>query len=245
MIYGGLDRMEREDVRRIIERELPALMQQDAQIRAWIRDLIRQYAPEREETESRFDRLLAELRAMREESERRWEEQNRKWEEQNRKWEEQNRKWEENQQQIREILAAIKRVDYRIERTIGALGARWGLSSEATFRKALRAILEESFGVTVERVEFWDEAGEVFGRPDQVELDVIIRDGQILVCELKSSASRSDVYSFERKVRLYEKRTGQQARRMILISPMVDERARQVAADLGIEVYSDAADVTP
>lgn len=66
---------------------------------------------------------------------------------------------------------------------MGILGARWGVSSEAAFRNALAGILGKSFGVKVERVEYKDEGGEVFGHPDMVELDVLIRDGEVLVCE--------------------------------------------------------------
>lgn len=130
-----------------------------------------------------------------------------------------------------------------MERRLSALGARWGTSSEKAFRDALAGILSESFGVTVERVQYKDESGEVFGRPDQVELDVIIRDGEVLVCELKSSVSRSDVYTFERKVRSYEKRFGRKVNRLLLISPMIREEDKQLANSLGMEVYADADEV--
>lgn len=50
-------------------------------------------------------------------------------------------------------------------------------------------------------------------------------------------------YIFERRARFYEKRYGRQASRLLVISPMVDARARTVAERLGIEVYSDAVDV--
>ncbi|MCS7248342.1 MAG: DUF3782 domain-containing protein [Anaerolineales bacterium] len=275
-----------ENIREIIQRELPALVMKDPQIRDWVWHLIHEYAPSRAESESRFEQMLAEIRAMREESERKWEENQRKWEENQRrweenqrrleamreefqremramreeserKWEENQRKWEENQRKweesqlrwqenqrlIWELLERIDRVDRRIDRTIGALGARWGVSTEASFRNALRAILEESFGVKVEWVEYRDESGEVFGRPDQVELDVIIRNGQVLVCEIKSAASRSEIYTFERKVRSYEKRTGRKVDRMLLISPMILEKDKELARELGIEVYSDAEEV--
>jgi len=33
----------------------------------------------------------------------------------------------------------------------------------------------------------YDEQGEVFGHPDQIELDIIIKNGLLLICELKSS----------------------------------------------------------
>jgi hypothetical protein len=162
------------------------------------------------------------------------------------------RRWEENQRQIRALMEEIQRqgkeiqrVDRRIEQTVGALGARWGIMSEDAFRNALRGILEENFGVKVERVQYKDESGEVFGRPDQVELDVVIYNGQMLVCEIKASVSRADVYTFERKVRSYEKRVGRKADRAILISPVIYEKDAELARTLGIEVYTSAEDVRP
>ncbi|MCX7680998.1 MAG: DUF3782 domain-containing protein, partial [Anaerolineae bacterium] len=185
-----------------------------------------------------------------------WEEQNRKWEanqqelramreEQNRKWEEQNRKWEENQQAIRRMLKEIHDLNRKHDATIGALGARWGLHSEESFRNALKSILEESFGVKVVNVVEYDETGEVFGRPDQVELDLVIKDGVFIICEISSSMSRADMYTFERKARFYEKRHQRKADRLMVISPMVSPRAQAVAQKLGIEVYTHAEATAP
>ncbi len=74
---------------------------------------------------------------------------------------------------------------------IGALGSRWGLHSEASFRNALKGILQDSFGVEVLNINDFDafgtlraRTGEVFGRPDQVEIDVIIKNGMVIVREL-------------------------------------------------------------
>jgi len=106
-------------------------------------------------------------------------------------------------------------------------------------------ILEESFSVQVVNVTDYDDQGEVFDRPDQVELDVIIKDGLLIVCEIKSSMSKSDMYTLERKVRFYEKRHGRQVTRRLVISPMVDPKAQVVAEQLGIAVYTHATDVDP
>ena len=57
--------------------------------------------------------------------------------------------------------------------------------------------------------------------------------------------SKSDVYIFERKVRYYEKEHGKSCDRMIIISPMVDDRAKRVAEELNIEVYSYAGNFRP
>ena len=85
----------------------------------------------------------------------------------------------------------------------------------------------------------------MFGRPDQVELDIIIKDSLLIICEIKSSMSKSEMYTFERKVRFYEQRHNRQASKMLVISPMVDDRARTVAEKLDIQVYSYAQDVDP
>ncbi len=156
------------------------------------------------------------------------------------RWDEKNRKWDENQKVINQMLQEIQGLSRKRDSTIGALGARWGLYTEQSFRNALKAILEESFDVEVRNVTEFDEAGYVFGHPDQVELDIIIKDGVLIICEIKSSMSRSDMYTFDRKVEFYEQGHQQKATRKLVISPMVDEYAQRVAEKLGIEVYSYA-----
>ncbi len=130
-----------------------------------------------------------------------------------------------------------------MERRIGAMGARWGMRSERSFRNALAGILENSFGVEVKNIREYDADGTVFGRPDQIELDIIIKNSTLLICELKSSMSKSDVVIFERKARFYEARHGRKADRLIVISPMIDPKAQRAADELGIETYSDSEDV--
>ena len=157
--------------------------------------------------------------------------------------EEQNRKWEANQEELRRLHEEIMAQAKKYDRSIGALGARWGLQSEKAFRDALAGILEESFGVQVINVNEYDDQGVVFGRPEQVELDVIIKDGLLLICELKSWIDKAGMYIFERKARFYEKRHQRQANRLIVISPMIDALAYKVAERLGIETYGDSTEV--
>jgi len=313
--------MEEQEIKAIITRELPSILRSDGELRAFVLESVTNYFAGKQETESRFDRILEELRRDREEQSRKWEEnnrkweehqkeqnrkweeqnrkwdehqkeQNRKWEEQDRKWEEQNRKWDENQKQLNQIISSVRRLDGVVEElqrdreennrkweeqdrkweeqnrkwdenqkqlnqiissvqtlsrkhdaTIGALGARWGLYSEESFRKALKGILEDSFGVEVINVTEYDHDGEVFGRPDQIELDLLIKNGLLIICEIKSSMSKADMYLFERKVRFYESRHSRSANRKLAISPMVHPRAKEVANNLGIEVYSYGEDV--
>ena len=76
-----------------------------------------------------------------------------------------------------------------------------------------------------------------------MELDVIIKNGLLIICELKSSIDKAGMYSFERKARFYEKRHGRKASRLLVISPMIDARAKKVAERLGIETFGDSLDV--
>ena len=246
--------MNAESLKEAIRRELPEFLRTDPDLRAYILELTRQEYAGRVETQDRFYELLAELRRDREERAREWkeyqDEQNRKWDEQNNKWneqssrwDEQNRRWDEAGQRFDRLHDEIMAQAKKFDRSIGALGARWGLQSEKAFRDALAGILEESFGVQVVNVNEYDDQGVVFGRPEQVELDLIVRNGLLLICELKSSIDKAGMYIFERKARFYEQRHQRTANRLIVISPMIDARARKVAERLGIETYGDSTEV--
>ncbi|PNJ92740.1 DUF3782 domain-containing protein, partial [Cylindrospermopsis raciborskii] len=114
---------------------------------------------DREEQARKWDEQNRKFDAFQAEQAQKWDEQNRKfdafqaeqaqkWDEQNRKWDEQNRKWEENTQRLDRIeaqnsatLEEIQKANRRYESAIGAIGSRWGLYSEASFRNGLKAIL--------------------------------------------------------------------------------------------------------
>ena len=135
-------------------------------------------------------------------------------------------------------LEEIKKIsrDY-YDSSNAALCVKFGLDSEDTFHQALTEILAETFGVEVTSVTEYDETGEVFGRPEQIELDLIIQNGFLIICEIQSSVSKADIYTFEKKVRFYQERHHQTANRKIIISPIVYSRALEIGQKLNIEVY--------
>jgi len=227
-------------IRDIILAELPEFFRKDRQVREYILEITRNQYVDKAKTEDRIERILEELRIDREKQDKKWETWERKWAE-NQK--ENKEKWEENQKVINQMLAEIKGLGRKYDSTIGAMGSRWGIQTEKAFRDALRSILEDSFGVKVEQYLDWDEEGTVFGEPDQVELDVIIHNGTLILCEIKSSMNKSDMYLFWRKKKFYENRHEKKADRVIVISPMVDRRAVPTAQKLGIEVFGYAEEV--
>jgi hypothetical protein len=232
--------MTTEALKEQIRRELPEWLRTDPELRNFVLQLTGERFADKQQTEDRFETMLAELARDREFQERKWEARERKWDEHITAWQQQQEKvWAE----FRLIHEENHARDLRYDRSIGALGSRWGMQSERAFRDALAAILEKSFDVKVLNINEFDDSGEVFGRPEQVELDIIIKNGLLIACELKSSIDKAGMYIFERKVRYYEKRHGRRASRMMVISPMIDARAKTVADRLGIETYGDSLDV--
>lgn len=231
-----------------IIKELPKLLQEDENFKREFIQIFSPYFAEKEKTEDRFNILLEEIRNLRKESEERWEEHKRVLEEHSKILKEHSKILKEHSEILeehskklefltQELIALRKRQDVQI----GALGARWGIKSERSFRNALKGLLEESFPVRVERYETTDLEGEVFeGHPgSKIEFDLIIRDGEIIVAELKSSISAADVLLFEKKVKFFEKKEGKKVSKKIIISPMIDPLALEFCKKLGITAYTD------
>ena len=155
---------------------------------------------------------------------------------------------------LKEVLERLEKVEKRIEehskriedlsKVIAAIGARWGVLSESAFREGMRRIVQDILGVAkVDKWVYFDSEGFVFGRPSVVEVDLVIKDGEHMLIEVKSSVSRGDVLELVRIGELYEKVTGVKPRLMI-VSPFVDEKARQLASEFGIAVSEGKVDAT-
>jgi hypothetical protein len=120
---------------------------------------------------------------------------------------------------------------------LDALGSRWGLMSENTFREGLKGILEEYFNAKVEKWIYKDDEGFVFGYPSIVDVDLVIRDGERLLVEVKSHVRKSDVGVLLRKGKLYEK-VNKIKPRLAILTSYIDDDARKDAKELKIEIYS-------
>ena len=223
----------------------------------------------REESEQRWAEFRQEMEALREESNRLREESEQRWvefrqemealrEESNRLREESEQRWvefrqemealrEESNQLREESRASRAYLDDELRRfhhTVQGLGARWGLQSEEAFRNGLAAILTDELGFQVERYEGYDDSGSVFGQPEQVEMDVIIRNSSVIAIEIKSSVSRGDLALFQRKVAFFEQTENVTVNRRFFISPFVDPNAVELAAAMDIELYTHSLDIT-
>lgn len=148
------------------------------------------------------------------------------------------------EEELKKLAEAQNRFQRSFDSKIGALESRWGVYSERTFRNAMREMLGE-VGFEVERYLRFDEEGAVFGRPDQVELDVVVKDGKLMILEIKSSLSWEEVYTFQKKVEFYESQEGKKADRKIIVAPFVEgERPFDLALKLGIEIFTSVDDLS-
>ena len=134
--------MTTQEIKQVIKNELPKLLEKNPKMRQWVLELTETHYVRREENAQRFEQLLEELRQDRKAQQAQWDEENKKWDEENKKWDEENKKWDENQKMLNRILDRLERMETKHDSHIGALGARWGLSSEASFRNGLKGILD-------------------------------------------------------------------------------------------------------
>jgi hypothetical protein len=184
-----------------------------------------------EEILKRLDRNEQELVRLREDMAKMFE----KHEERFAKFEEEIRRIWQEIAKLREDM--VKGFD-AMNRRISALGARWGLESEEAFREGLRGILEKELGLKVERWTAFDETGSVFGHPSQVEVDVAVSNGKVMLIEVSSHVKQADVAALVKKAELYERITGRRPDRLIVVTPFVEERAMEAALKLGVENYT-------
>jgi hypothetical protein len=68
---------------------------------------------------------------------------------------------------------------------------------------------------------------------------VVIKNGKVIVIEIKSALDKGSVYQFVRKVEFYARKTGRQIDRKLIVTPYAEPRAPDVARKLGIEVCTD------
>jgi hypothetical protein len=117
----------------------------------------------------------------------------------------------------------LARLERRLVTLINGLGARWGLVNEEAFREGIREILREA-GWEVEAVVLKDEEGYVYGSPSDVEYDVTIKDGAVMIVEITASLRRSDIQVLVRKRELFERLRNTKVGLHYVVTPFISDR---------------------
>ncbi len=156
---------------------------------------------------------------------------------------------EERQQRLEERFASLEErqrleremVDSR--RVLSVIGHRFGVLSEAGFGEAMKGVVEEIFGVAeVDRWVYRDEVGVVYGSPAVVEVDVLVKDGENILLEVKSRVCKGDVSILARKGELYEKVTKVKPR-LAIIGGFIDRDAYVLAKRVNVEIKPISEDL--
>ena len=196
-----------EDLIELFSRRLPDLLERRPDLEPTIFQAFLKTFARREEVAL----VLTELRALRTEVDRRFEQV--------------DRRFERSERLMQEFRAEVAARFEDVQRAIDRLGARWGIRNESLFRQTMAAVLEQSFGVSVEQRTI---AGEQF--------DILIYDHQHLLIEIAASVGRTIQARLERKRRLYEESTGVRPARVILATASIHSRRAHELRQIGIEV---------
>ena len=219
-----------------LKSEILRLLKEDEEFRYAVAGLIGL-----EEILKRLDRHEAQLVKLREDMNKLREDMNKGFrrydEELARLREDMNKGFRRYDEELARLREDMNKGFELLRRHIDALGARWGLLAEESFRAGMVGVVERYFGGRVERWTHYDEEGFVFGFPSLVEVDMVISDKEHILVEIKSSVSKADVYEFWRVGQLYERIRGVKPR-LAIVSPFVREEAKKLAKELGIDVYT-------
>ncbi|MEW5766978.1 MAG: DUF3782 domain-containing protein [bacterium] len=240
----------KEEERHILEM-LPLLLKKDAQFRREVsvvlsetlatKDELRQVLEEirisREETNRRFEEMDRRFEAMQAQMDRRFEAMERRFEEMDRRFEslvqEMHRGFELQSKEIKDL--GIK---------VDTVGARWGILAESTIRNTLKELLLKNLKVTeVKEWKVQDRDGFVFGYPQEIQGDILVKDEEDYLVEIKSSAGSGDATILHRKGKLYEQITGVLPK-MIFVAVNMKDEGRKSCQELNIQLitYEDIKD---
>jgi hypothetical protein len=231
-----------------LRHELPRLLREHPEVRHELWGMMLEAFPSRQE----FMVLLEELRAFREDSNRRFEElradMNRHFEAVDRRFEAINQRFEAVNRRFEAIDRRFEAVDQRFEALIAelrdhgrrlreltlhvsSLGGRVGHGLEQIIKEIVEEFAGQAFP-HAERLVLRDETGEVFGVAGaEVEFDLYAHNGTAYLVEVKSYLKATDVLMFYRKVKFAEGIVGRPLIPLIIalsMHPKAEERLREL-----------------
>ncbi|MGC9182486.1 PD-(D/E)XK nuclease family protein, partial [Caldisphaera sp.] len=129
----------------------------------------------------------------------------------------------------------------KLENIINAIGARWGIMSESSFRNGIYEILKD-IGWEIKNEIIYDREGYVYNEPSEIEIDIVIKDGNTMIIEIMSSLKRSDLPIIKKKTELYEKKNGVKVNQIIVITPFIHDKYQDqviaMANSMGIKIIT-------
>jgi hypothetical protein len=220
-----------------LRQNLPRLLREHPEVRHELWGIMLEAFPSRQE----FMELLQEMRAFREDTNRRFEElrqdMDRRFEAVDRRFEAVDRRFEAIIEELRSHREQLDNMGRELrEMRIGfsSLGIRVGYGLE----RAIQGVVEEFAGEAfpfAERLVLRDESGEVYGIAGaEVEFDLYAHNGKAYLVEVKSHLKSGDVLIFDRKIKFAARQLARQVIPLVIALSM-EPRAEQQMRALGIK----------
>ncbi len=135
----------------------------------------------------------------------------------------------------------LAKLEMKLNASISAIGSRWGVKNEDTFRQGIVELLKDA-GYEAKRELLYDKDGHVYGEPSEVEVDVVLKDGKVILVEITSAYKRTDTDTILRKKELYESLKGVKVDEVMAITAYIDDkdpdRVKARAQSLGIKIVT-------
>ncbi|MEW6751123.1 MAG: DUF3782 domain-containing protein [Candidatus Latescibacterota bacterium] len=132
------------------------------------------------------------------------------------------------ERRVEELAQAQREGFQSLRDQIAALGSRWGIYNEGTFRATIRGLLSRTQGVEVRQGVYGDR-----------QVDLIIRDGEHVILEITSRMHAGDIERLYRSADDYRAKEGVEPALMVAtsyISPRLMEKI--MGLERKIEIFS-------
>ncbi len=224
-----------------IKRILPLLLRRDTQFRREINVILTETFPTREE----MKQILDELRAFRKEAQQRFEASDKRFEEMHK---EMLLRFGGVDKRLDTVDKRLDTVDKQLEiqhketrklgMSIRTIGSRWGKETEVTIRKTLQELLLKK--IEAKEVSEWkikDKEGKVGAPNSQIQMDLLIRNGQHFLVEIKSSADEAHVDRLYKIGELYAEKVGI-VPKLLFVAVTMEEEGVNLCQKLGIQLIT-------
>ncbi len=146
--------------------------------------------------------------------------------------------WREMNKFREEFTEILKEFERSFNIRLSIVGNRWGINAEMPFKEGMKTIVEKEFGWRVTKWQYEGVLADIHPKRDKYEIDVVISDSEIILVEIKGSASEADVLKFYDNVGAYEYVNNVKAKRKVMSVALAYPDTRVEAKKYGIELIS-------
>ena len=227
----------KEEERHIL-RVLPILLEKDQRFQTEVYSILNKTFA----TKDNLERMLEEMRIAREETNKRFEAADKRFEQAQEEMriarEETNKRFEEMHKEMHLGFEQQRKETRKLGMSIRTIGSRWGKETEVTIRKTLQELLLKK--LEAKEVSEWkikDKEGKVGFPNSQIQADLLIRNGQHLLAEIKSSADEAHVDRLYKIGELYAEKVGI-VPKLLFVAVTMDQEGVNLCQKLGIQLIT-------